>query len=181
MEDEKILQLLRTAPETGLWELTRKYGALAKAVAGRILPAHPEDVEECVADTFIRIWKNCTAIEAKNGSVKGYVICAARSIAIDRYRKLRREQSFVPADEQMADREDFIETVESTQGLADIRAMVEDMGQPDREIFLRRYFLCQSIKDIAKLLDMGEKAVESRLFRGRQKLKTQLERKEVPV
>ncbi|MDO5602664.1 MAG: sigma factor-like helix-turn-helix DNA-binding protein, partial [Oscillospiraceae bacterium] len=97
------------------------------------------------------------------------------------YRKLRREYNLVAADELLADSEDFTETVESLQGVADIRAMVEGMGHPDREIFLRRYFLCQSIKEISHFLNMGEKAVESRLFRGRQKLKTQLEGKEALV
>lgn len=178
MEDEKILALLQTDPERGLLELIEKYGGLVKAVTGRILRSHQEDIEECVADTFIRIWKNAPDIATRQDTIKGYIICAARSIAIDRYRKLQKEKEQLSAeDELLADTHSMMAEVESMQGVADIRSMVEEMGQPDKEIFLRRYFLCQPIKEIAALLQMGEKAIESRLFRGRQKLKLQLKQK----
>ncbi|MEG2769210.1 MAG: RNA polymerase sigma factor [Oscillospiraceae bacterium] len=175
MEDEKILLLLRNNPETGLWELGKKYTALATAVIGRILVGRSQDIEECVADTFIRIWKNANEVVTQNESIKGYVICAARSIAIDRYRKLKKEQGNMELEDYMPDDKNLADTVEGSAGVAAIQREIMALPQPDREIFLRRYFLYQSIKEISAVMNIGEKAVESRLFRGRKKLKIQME------
>lgn len=181
MDDKLILSLLDSSPETGLWELTRKYAALCGAVIGRILPGRAEDIEECVSDTFVRVWKNHKSITLQNNSIKGYIICAARSIAIDRYRKLKKEAAVMPLQDFMPDDNILHEAAEHKDNLQTIKSVICEMPQPDREIFLRRYFLYQPIKEIAEFLNMGDKAVESRLFRARKKLKTALEERGVPV
>lgn len=181
MDDELILSLLNSSPETGLWELTRKYAGICGAVIGRILPGRNEDIEECVSDTFVRVWKNRESITLQNGSIKGYIICAARSIAIDRYRKLKREHADLPLQDFIPDKNILHENAEGKDNLQTIKATICEMPQPDKEIFLRRYFLYQSVKEIAAFLNMGDKAVESRLFRARKKLKATLEEKGVLV
>lgn len=55
------------------------------------------------------------------------------------------------------------------------REAVDSLGQPDSEIFLRRYFLYQKTGDIAQALGMNAATVRSRLSRGREKLKEHLE------
>ncbi|MDD3428490.1 MAG: sigma-70 family RNA polymerase sigma factor [Oscillospiraceae bacterium] len=181
LEDTQILLLLKNAPETGLWELTKKYGGLVKMLIGRILPMHAQDVEECVADTFIRIWKNCESITVQNGSIKGYVVCAARSIAIDRYRKLKRERRADLDEELLPTDETMQEMIELQADVDIVHTMIQEMNAVDREIFTRRYLLFESIKEVALHLNMGEKAVESRLFRGRKQLKLQLQERGVTV
>ena len=174
MEDKKILLLLLNKPDEGLHELQMKYSAIASAVIGRILLKRQEDIEECIADTFIRIWKNAANIKIQNDTMKGYVICAARSIAIDRYRKIKKELGNKTVDEFIADDAILEQTVEDNINIGTVENLIHELPPPDKEIFLRRYFLCESIKEIANKLNMGEKAVESRLFRGRKKLKEQL-------
>ena len=179
MEDKELLQLLRTRPEDGLWELTQKYGALIRAVVRRILPEAPEDAEECAADTLVRIWRDSESICLHNDTLRGFVIWTARNTAIDRCRRLRRERdrtadggdellTLLPAPQQTA------AEAEQSAALRRTEELVREMTPPDDEIFLRRFFLCESVPQIAKRLNMNIKAVESRLQRGKKKLREKL-------
>ena len=55
-----------------------------------------------------------------------------------------------------------------------VRQTVSELPEPDREIFIRRYFYCERVKAIALRLGLSPKAVENKLFRGKQKLKALL-------
>lgn len=57
-EETELLRLILREPETGLEEAMQRYAPFVKAAAGRVLPGAPQEVEECMADTFIALWKN---------------------------------------------------------------------------------------------------------------------------
>ena len=53
------------------------------------------------------------------------------------------------------------------------------MEPPDRDIFLRKYYLLQSGKEIAAALNMCVESINTRLSRGRDRLRRQLTEKGV--
>ena len=55
-----------------------------------------------------------------------------------------------------------------------LRAAVLAMEETDRDIFLRHYYLCQTVETIAGTLNMNPSTVKARLRRGREKLKKTL-------
>ncbi|BFH63459.1 hypothetical protein PAJ34TS1_40510 [Paenibacillus azoreducens] len=57
----------------------------------------------------------------------------------------------------------------------EINDLVRNLGEPDREIFIRRYFYLEKVRDIALRLGMQEKAVTARIHRAREKLRINLE------
>lgn len=184
MDDRQLLELLHTSPEDGLWQLTQRYGALIRAVVGRILPQDPQDAEECAADTLVHIWRDSAGLRLQNGTLRGFVIWTARSTAIDRYRKLcRAAQHTVEGDDDWLAALPAPETTDGAAERADslrrAEAMIRGMPPPDDEIFLRRFFLCETVPQIAKRLQMNVKAVESRLQRGRKKLRERLQQEGV--
>ena len=78
-EENRILSLLQSDPEAGLSEAMNAYGSTVKWIAGCVLGAgQREDVEECVAETFVRLrqplpapcfsgaggWYTCTDVRA---------------------------------------------------------------------------------------------------------------------
>ena len=60
-----------------------------------------------------------------------------------------------------------------------VGALVAAMAPPDRDIFLRKYYLLQSGKEIAAALDMSVESINTRLSRGRDRLRRQLTEKGV--
>ena len=55
-----------------------------------------------------------------------------------------------------------------------VGALVAAMEPPDRDIFLRKYYLLESSRQIAAALGMSESAVNTRLSRGRDRLRRAL-------
>ena len=60
-----------------------------------------------------------------------------------------------------------------------VGALVAAMAPPDRDIFLRKYYLLQSGKEIAAALGMSVESVNTRLSRGRDRLRRELTEKGV--
>ena len=140
-----LLQAIRQDPDTGLRWAMRDYAALVRGIARRILPGHDRDIEECTADVFVALWRNAARLEATGTPVRAWLIVTARNTAINRYR----------ADE--------------------LAVLVAALEQPDREIFLRKYYLMQSSREIAAALDLRVSTVNTRLSRGRDRLRRQLQ------
>ena len=67
-----------------------------------------------------------------------------------------------------------------------LRAICRDaalaaLTSEDREIFLRRYYYNQTAGQIAEALHMNPSTVRSRLLRGRQALRTELQKGDVQI
>ena len=55
-----------------------------------------------------------------------------------------------------------------------LHTCLENMKEPDKSVFLYRYFYGYKIGDIAALLDIPDKKVTNILFRGKEKLRRDL-------
>ena len=69
--------------------------------------------------------------------------------------------------------------VESEAGtIADRETLLwalKELGEPDTQIFLRKYYLGQSTKEIAASLDIKENTIDKKVQRGLAKLRRLLE------
>ncbi len=173
MDENTALERLRAQDEAALgWFIDKYAGYVATIVNNMLLPRlAASDAEEADADVFLALWKNAARIPP--GGVRGYLGGIARNKARDRLRSARIELPLaddvltIPTpgpDEALTEREMHERT----------RRAVDGMGEPDREIFLRHYFYCQSVAEIALALDMNANTVKTRLRRGREKLRAEL-------
>ena len=171
MDENSALQALCAGDEAALmWFIDRYTAYVATIINNMLLPRlTAADAEEAAADVFLALWKNAPRI--KPGGVRAYLGGIARNKARDALRSLREELPLeedvlsIPGpgpDEALTERE----LAERT------RRAVELM--PDREIFLRHYYYCQGVADIALALDMNANTVKTRLRRGRERLRKEL-------
>ena len=109
-----------------------------------------------------------------------WLAVAARNRAIDCYNALRRRET-VTLDDGLAETlGELAEFDSATTEAADlVGALVAAMTPPDRDIFLRKYYLLQSGKEIAAALGMSVESVNTRLSRGRDRLRRELTEKGV--
>lgn len=179
MREEEIVRLLQSRQEGAVAAAMEHYGQRVERMVGNILGAdRKEDIEECVSDVFMKVWQDAAGYDPEKGSLLSWIYAIARHTAIDRLRRLKGKDAMPLQD--FAEREclgitpDFSDSVAQRENAAVIREAVHRMGQPDRNIFLLRYFYFLPVKEIAQQLGMSGKQVENRLRRGRQRLKKEL-------
>ena len=55
-----------------------------------------------------------------------------------------------------------------------IRAVIDGLPPPDNDIFVRRYYYCQSVKEIARAIHRTPKFVENRLYLAKKTVRERL-------
>lgn len=179
MREEKLIVLLEADPEKGIAALQECYGPRVRWMVSRILGAdRKEDIEECVSDVWVKVWQESKGYCRERGSLISWIYGIARHTAIDRFRRLAGKESLPFADfcgqEELGVNPDFADQAARRENARILREAVHGMKQPDRNIFLLRYFYFLSVKEIALKLELTEKQVENRLRRGRERLKKEL-------
>ena len=98
-----MLLAIKDKDEKMMAFVIQKYSKLLWKIASGVLinAASAEDIEECVADTFIHLWMNPHKYNPDKGKLFSYLSMVARSKAIDRYRKIVAKQE-VTIEENLA-------------------------------------------------------------------------------
>lgn len=167
---------LQSGSERALDAAIETYSRLLWSIARAILRnvGTAEDMEECVADAFIQLWKHRETILESRGGVKSWLCVVVKSKAIDRYRTTVRKHE-VSLDEQLCSfGAGILDQTLDTVLQRELLAVINALGAPDQEILLRRYYYQQKPKEIAIAMDMTVKQVENRLYLTKRQLKDQL-------
>ena len=174
MNDRDLLTLIKSNPEKGIHKLMQIYGGSIGTICRNFLyDCSENDIEEAISDTFILFWKKSSNFELNEKySLKSYLYAIARNTARDKRRLLKKADIF-SIEELSLDLPSDI-SIENElirkEHEAILHTCLEKMKEPDKTVFLYRYFYGYKISDIAKLLDLPQKKVENILFRGKEKL-----------
>lgn len=182
LSDIEIMELLISNPEKGLEELMNTYMGLVYTIVYSKLSGacSKEDIEECVSDIFYNVYKNYRLIDLSKGTIKAYLSVMAKRRGIDMYRRVSKgseqhysidEMDYELADEKNKDAETVTINSETKNTLIN---EIKALGEPDSEIFIRKYFFGQSSKLIARALKLKVNTVDKKVSRGLQKLKISL-------
>ena len=104
-------------------------------------------------------------------SVTAYISVIAERRCINMFRSKLRQPDTIPIDELEYE---LAEQVSNTDGDT-LSQAVASLGEPDTEIFVRKYYFGQKSEDIARELDMKTNTVNKRISRGLKKLRKILE------
>ncbi|MBC8061698.1 MAG: sigma-70 family RNA polymerase sigma factor [Clostridiaceae bacterium] len=132
-------------------------------------------VEECTNDVFMKIWQNINYFDIGKGTFKTWIMTIAKFQAIDYKRKLIKYSDYADVDNLILSSDEDIEnSFILVERRNEILSVIYKMKEPDKNIFLKRYFLDEDINKIAESLGLTKAAVENRLSRGRKFLKGNL-------
>ncbi len=178
MTDQEILNTLKKNPEQGVHLMMNLYGGAVATICRNFLYDCPEhDIEEAIADTFIRFWKQRNSFELNQRySLKSYLYAIARNISRDMRRKQKKADIFSLEELslELPSTYNLENELERKQCEAILHTCLENMKEPDKSVFLYRYFYGYGIRDIANLLTLTTKQVENILYRGKDKLRKDL-------
>ena len=174
-----IISLFWARSETAITELGKKYDRLARSVAMNIL--HDRlDTEECMNDSYLGMWNSLPP--EKPQILPAFFTAITRNLAL----KLYRYKSASKRNAIMEELTDYVTSVPSPEEeinyAADIISyFLSTYDKPSRVLFMRRYYLGESIADAAKAVGMTENHAGVKLSRMRAKLKKILEEEGITV
>lgn len=179
MTDEKIIELYWLRDESAIDHTKESYGSYIFSISYGILSSR-EDAEECENDTYLSAWY---AIPPSRPAIlSAFLGRIARNVSITRLRRKNAAKrgggevtvSLFELAECIPDGSRFDEELKSEELGKAISELLYSIKEADRNIFVRRYWHCESVSDICKHLGFGKSRVKMSLKRTREKLKKHL-------
>ncbi len=173
MNDADIIGLFWARSQTAITELAKKYDRLARSAAMNIL--HDRlDAEECMNDSYLGMWNSLPPEKPK--ILPAFFTAVTRNTAL----KLYRYRSASKRSAIMEELTDFAAGYPSPEEEIDLAADVisdflSGQDKQSRVLFMRRYYLGESVRDAAKAVGMTENHAGVRLSRMRARLRKMLE------
>ncbi len=178
MDDKQIIELFCAGDELAIKESEAKYGASIKRLSYGITGS-AEDAKECLNDTLMSAWKSVAAV--KPDSLGAYLHKTARNISLDMQRAKnagRRKSLMQVAFEELEDclpaENVCAQALEGKELSAAVDAWLASLEGDKRTIFIKRYFLMETGRQISRELGMNERTVATVLSRLRMSLKEYL-------
>lgn len=179
MNDASIVGLYWERSEKAIKETDIKYGKLCNRLANNILNSSC-DAEECVNDSYLTVWNSIPDERPNNFSaflcriVKNLSFKKLEHITAQK-RKPEMLVSLNELQECISSPSDTEASYDAAQLGKSISAFLNNQSETNRNIFVRRYWYYDSVKDIATDYGFKEKKISNILFETRKKLKQFLE------
>lgn len=180
MEDKEIIQLFNDRSEMAIPRTSEKYGSYLMKICMNVLN-NREESEECINDTYFTAWNQIPPDQPRR--FLPYLGKIAKNIALNRYgylKALKRNNHF---DILLSELEECISDVNQTENyvlekelagaISNYLRTIEEMP---RNMFIRRYWYSDSIRDIAKMFGISQGNVKVIMHRTRKNLKSYLEK-----
>lgn len=174
--DDELILAVRGGSEEALELLITRYSAYVHSIVWSIAAGRlsSEDVEEITAEAFFRLWKNADSV--RDGKVKSFLGTIARNRAID---AARRTRPVFPLEDTVEIPIEGPETEAVKRAeYAALKRAVDSLPDPDRKLFIGRYYLAKTSRELAAETGLHINTVKTKLRRGREKLRRELEKGE---
>ncbi len=181
--EKQIIQCFKKDSEKAICLAIEQYGGAVKTICSHILQGGNRSlVEDAMQESFVRLWESMTTGGKIKKNFKGYLYQIARNCALDiRQREIKKGclstdamdyegieeilgQQSVSLEDEFARRYNY----------AMVHETISEMEEPNRTIFLLKYFYYYTVREIAGVVHLSEDNVESRLRRQKKKLQEKL-------
>ena len=183
MEDRDIVALFLARDEAAIGECEKKYGSLCLHVALRILGS-PQDAEECVSDTWLRIWDAIPPTDPRR--LDAYLLKITRNLALDRLHAKQAEKR--AGDETLKCLDELADVLPDGESPLDgvllrdlLNRFLRGLKEDERKIFVLRYTRILTVEEIASRTGKSKSAVKASLYRTRKKLRDYLKKEGIDV
>lgn len=177
--DEEILELFMKRDENAIAETERKYGAYCLAIAKNICK-NQQDAEECLSTALLALWNSVPPEKPDN--IKIYLAKITRNAAINMLNAEKTQkrggniscEAFDELDECIPSSQRVEDSIIAEELSNSINRFLKELPERERNIFIRRYFHGEDIKDMAAGYKISKGHITVILHRTRKKLKKHL-------
>lgn len=134
------------------------------------MTGNPAPAEDITQEVFLRLWLRAAEFDASKARLTTWLHRMAHNLAIDHLRKAQRD---APWDDE-EDRRAATDSPEEQSG-KDVRDALLKLPERQRSALALTYYQDLSNREVAEVMGLGTRAVESLLVRARGALKQHLE------
>ncbi|MCD8119570.1 MAG: sigma-70 family RNA polymerase sigma factor [Lachnospiraceae bacterium] len=185
MKDSQILDLYWRRDEIAISETIAKYDRFCRSIAGNIL-CDERNVEECVNDTWMKAWESIPPQRPQN--FRAWLGAVVRNLAINCFKKEHRwkrslkKETETGMEQLLAELAECIPSAQNVEHTLEVKELTElintwlgTLSEDDANLFLRRYWNGEPVKNLARERGMKAAYIARRLQLLREKLKKMLE------
>ena len=110
------------------------------------------------------LWEHPDKYDPQRGKLKTWLSIVARTQAVNRCREISKRNTISLENTDFIDQLGVVDNILEAETRKSLIAAVNALGEPDREILIRRYYYDQKPKEIALAMDMSVKQVDNRLY-----------------
>ena len=149
MNDVDLKQLIIDNPEKGLASALELYAPLVKSVVRRLIGVDSrQDIEECVADVFFKLYIGISDFDPMQGTIKGYLCGIARYTALDYRRKNSKSKSLFSDSENEIGI--YYDPADSIEEKANSRILKQTAAARQRNFYHEILFWIENIRNCRK-------------------------------
>src|ERR1700728_3448090 len=146
------------------------------------------EAQDLTQDVFLRVFKNLKSFRAGEGLFVVWLTRLTRNLLIDHYRRTRMDRATESIEDQTAALEENTAAIARTDGMLAgreaselLQAALQKLSPELRETVILRDLEELEYREIAKILNVPEGTVKSRLNRGRAELAKVLRRQKINI
>ena len=166
--EKNFIRHLRQKEEAALEFVLRHYGGQLKAVIHRILYAYPEDAEECLYESILKIWEHIACYDETKSTFANWAAAIAKYTALDRLRKLTKLKPAVDIDQMQV--EDSMQRTEDALFNEFFMELISCLKEEEKWIFIRIFWEGASVSETAAALGRKKSVLYNRISRGKKKI-----------
>ena len=176
------------AGEQGAWdEMVQGYTKRVYAICYRFT-GRDNEAQDLTQEVFLRVFRTLGSFRAGEGSFVVWLTRLTRNLLVDHYRRTKRDRATDALDDKLAILEEKTAQSARTDGMLAgreagelIQAALQKLSPELREAVILRDLQELEYREIARVLNVPEGTVKSRLNRGRAELAKILKRHRVSV
>jgi RNA polymerase sigma-70 factor, ECF subfamily len=175
--ETNLVEQLKKKNTKALDYLVDTYGKLLYKSICNVLNNYGDKglIEECLNDVLLSIWNNSSMFSGKPEKFVHWICVIAKYKAIDYQRKLVKNKETVDINDCAIVCDLTTEDkVLANENRKELIGYINQMEGLDKKIFIMKFFLEESINEIAAKLGVSRNVVDTRLFRGKKLLKEKM-------
>ena len=169
--DAQLVSRCRAGDQEAWNELVERFSRYVFAICVQAFRLSSEDAEDVFQEVFARVYQHLDRLRSDD-SIRPWIAQLTRRLCIDRLRSSGREG---PAELDDLDPGGIDEALAGLDDALTVRACLDAVGDPCREILDRFFCRDESYKAIGEALDLPAGTIASRISRCLAKVRAELE------
>ena len=173
-DDALLAQYARGEPQAAR-ALTQRLTPLVFAHACRLLGGDRAEAEDVTQEAMLRLWRAAPGWRAGEAKPRTWLYKVTANLCIDRLRKRRGGMADIDDVAEPADESPSVERkMQMSERAAALQAALAKLPDRQRQAIMLRHIEGHTNPEIAEIMEIGVRAVESLTARGKRALETLL-------